>query len=80
MCAGCRTVRPILELTRIVKRPTKEIVVDSGKKAQGRGAYLCKGSYDCLCKARQKHSLARTLKAQIPEEIYKKIEEEWSVE
>ena len=38
-------------------------------KQNGRGAYICKKK-ECLEKAMKKHSLERSLKVAIPDEIY----------
>ena len=41
----------------------------------GRGAYLCP-SAQCLAKARKAKRLERALDAQIPPEVYERIEQE----
>src|SRR5207237_1441326 len=41
MCAGCRGVRPRLELVRLVCVPGAGVKLDSDLRLPGRGAYLC---------------------------------------
>ncbi len=65
MCVGCRVVRS----------PQGEISLDFTGKKSGRGAYLCPNS-QCLAKARKTRQLERTLDTSIPDEVYRKLEEE----
>ena len=74
-CVGCNTQKPKKELVRVVRSPDGTVSVDlTGKKA-GRGAYLCP-STACLAKARKAKRLERALDAQIPPEVYERIEQE----
>ena len=41
MCAGCRRVRPRLELVRLVCVAGAGVKLDSDLRLPGRGAYLC---------------------------------------
>ncbi len=51
-CVGCNTSRPKEELDRYVVRPMEKIYeFDPTGRAPGRGAYICKGSQECLKKA-----------------------------
>ena len=51
-CIGCRESKPKEELDRYVIRPMEKIFLyDESGKAPGRGAYICKGSEECLKKA-----------------------------
>lgn len=63
------------EMIRVLRTTEEEILLDTTGRKNGRGAYLC---YDkeCLAKARKNKSLERSLKVEIPEEIYNKLEKE----
>ena len=63
------------ELVRVVRSPQGEIALDRVGKMPGRGAYLCP-SAQCLAKARKAKRLERALDAQIPPEVYERIEQE----
>ena len=74
-CTGCNEQKPKKELVRVVRRPQGEIALDRVGKMPGRGAYLCP-SAQCLAKARKAKRLERALEAQIPPEVYERIEQE----
>lgn len=59
----------------MVRSPQGEIALDRVGKMPGRGAYLCP-SAQCLAKARKAKRLERALDAQIPPEVYERIEQE----
>ena len=40
-CVACRTQLPQRELVRIVRTPPGQAIANLGRKARGRGAYLC---------------------------------------
>ena len=65
-------------LIRVIRSPEGEICLDKTGRSNGRGAYLCL-SVDCFRKARQKKALERSLKTEIPEEIYDRLEEELEI-
>ncbi|MGB3308508.1 MAG: YlxR family protein [Nodosilinea sp.] len=66
-CASCRRVGPKAEFWRLVRvYPDRTVRLDDG---MGRSAYLCPQA-DCLRQAQKKGRLGRTLKANVPEEIY----------
>lgn len=73
-CVGCRSVRPKLELVRIVRRPDGQVEVDPGGKMSGRGAYICP-SRECLEKAVAGKSLERALQAPIDAAVLTRLEE-----
>ena len=75
MCTGCGEHLPKKELVRVVRSPQGEIALDRVGKMPGRGAYLCP-SAQCLAKARKAKRLERALDAQIPPEVYERIEQE----
>ena len=72
-CTGCNESKPKKELVRIVRSPEGEITLDLVGKKPGRGAYLCP-NVQCLAKARKAKRLERALEAQIPPEVYERIE------
>ena len=75
MCTGCREMKPKRELIRIVKTPEGEIKLDSTGRLNGRGAYIC-ASQECFAKTRKSGALSKTFAAEIPAEIYDRIEAE----
>ena len=74
-CLGCREMKPKRELIRVVRSPEGEISLDFRGKSPGRGAYLCPNP-QCLKKAVKARALERAFSAQIPEEIYARLEQE----
>lgn len=72
-CLGCREMKPKKELIRVVRSPEGEISLDFKGKASGRGAYVCPDSR-CLKKAIKARALERAFSAQIPPEIYERLE------
>ncbi|MBO8462994.1 MAG: YlxR family protein [Firmicutes bacterium] len=74
-CVGCNEMKPKKELLRVIKTQEGEISLDATGKKNGRGAYICKAS-DCLKKAIKTKGLERSLKVQIPEEVYEKLTKE----
>ena len=74
-CLGCREMKPKRELIRVVRASTGEISLDFRGKAPGRGAYVCPNSA-CLKKAVKARALERAFSAQIPPEIYERLEAE----
>ena len=74
-CTGCNEQKPKKELVRVVRSPQGEIALERVGKMPGRGAYLCP-SAQCLAKARKAKRLERALEAQIPPEVYERIEQE----
>ena len=74
-CLGCREMKPKRELIRVVRSSEGEISLDFRGKAPGRGAYVCPNS-ECLKKARKARALERAFSAQIPPEIYERLEAE----
>ncbi len=74
-CLGCRTAKNKEELIRVVRTPEGEVVIDAKGRTNGRGAYLCKDD-TCLKKAMKSNALSRSLKMEIPEETYMRLQEE----
>lgn len=72
-CVGCLEMKSKKELVRIVLSPENQLSVDlTGRKA-GRGAYVCK-SVECLRLARKKNGFERSLKHQVPDEVWTELE------
>lgn len=74
-CVGCQNMVSKRELIRVIKTSEGEIRLDATGKQNGRGAYICKKK-ECLEKAMKKHSLERSFKVAIPDEIYDSLKEE----
>ena len=68
-------MKPKTELVRVIKTPEDEICLDKTGRKNGRGAYICLNQA-CLEKAKKTKALERSLKTEIPEEIYQAIAEE----
>ena len=76
-CVGCREMYEKRELLRVIKTPEGDIVLDKTGKKNGRGAYIW-SNIQCFQKARKNRGLNRSLKMEIPEEIYNELEKELS--
>ena len=77
-CVGCKMMREKKDLIRVIKTPEDLISIDITGKKNGRGAYLC-NSIDCFEKAKNNKALERSLKRNIPEDVYKDLEKELNV-
>ena len=78
-CSGCGEHFPKNELIRVLRTPEEEIILDLTGKKSGRGAYICKRA-ECLKKAMKSRRIETSLECKIPDEIYKKLEEELALE
>lgn len=74
-CLGCEEMIGKKGLLRVVRDKDGVISLDPTGKKNGRGAYLCRDK-ECFAKARKKKALERSLKCQIPDEIYEALEKE----
>ncbi len=74
-CLGCRTTKNKKELIRIVRAPDGSVHADSTGKMNGRGAYICRDA-SCLMKAQKSGALGRSLKVEIPTDVYETLREE----
>lgn len=74
-CIGCREMKPKNQMVRVIRTPDNEICLDKTGKKNGRGAYLCPNE-ECYKKAVRSKGIARALKVEIPEEIYKALGKE----
>ena len=73
-CVATQESCPKKELLRIVRTPEGTVEIDLTGKRNGKGAYL-KKDLEALKIAKQKKALNRALEVEIPEEIYKQIED-----
>lgn len=74
-CIGCGEMKVKKDMMRVIKTKEGDILLDVTGKKNGRGAYLC-FSQECFEKARANKGLSRSLKTNIPDEIYHKLKEE----
>ncbi|HEY9809437.1 MAG TPA: YlxR family protein [Halomicronema sp.] len=74
-CVSCRRIADKKEFWRIVRvYPSHQVQLDQG---EGRSAYLCP-LLSCLKAAQKKNRLGRTLKANVPSEIYQSLSQRLS--
>jgi len=73
-CVGCRKEEGKRGLLRVVRSPEGEVAIDSGGRAPGRGAYLCR-NIECLRAAKKRDALSKALKTKVPSKIYEALEE-----
>ena len=59
-CVGCRRVRPQAELLRLVQGESGAWQLDTGRRAGGRGSWVCRDTPACRTPKR----LGRTFRAQ----------------
>lgn len=74
-CIGCGEMKNKKEMIRVIKTPEDIIMLDATGKKNGRGAYLCK-SEECFVKAMKSKGLERSLKVNIPGEVYVELKKE----
>ena len=60
------------QLVRIVRTPSKEVVIDVSGKQNGKGAYL-KKDLEVINKAQKSKILDRVLEINVPESIYEEL-------
>ena len=75
-CIACREEKPKREMLRVVKNAEGEIRLDFSGKLPGRGAYIC-DSEACIKKLRKGRLLNRAFSQEVPEEVYRAVEEEY---
>ena len=73
-CIGCGEMKEKKELVRVIKCD-EGILLDATGRKNGRGAYLCR-SAECFSMAVKNKGLERSLKMQIPKEIYEQLGKE----
>ncbi len=72
MCVGCQEMKGKRELTRVVRTPENELLIDPTGKKAGRGAYLCP-QLECLEKAVKGKRLEKALQVSIGDEIISQL-------
>ena len=75
-CIACRGEKPKKEMLRIVKNAAGEIRLDFSGKLAGRGAYICNDPA-CVKKLSKARLLHKAFSADVPDEVYAQIEEEF---
>ena len=75
-CVGCREMKSKKEMLRVLKTAEEEVILDTTGKMNGRGAYLCKNA-ECLKNAIKHKGIERSLKMEIEESVYEKLEKEF---
>ena len=68
-CIGCGEMKAKKEMTRVIKNPEGEILLDATGRLNGRGAYVCPNT-ECLHKAVKSKGLERSFKTPIPKDVY----------
>ena len=74
-CLGCGEMKSKKEMLRVIRTPEEELVIDTTGRKNGRAAYLCRQSA-CFEKACKNKGLERSLKMNIPAEIYESLKKE----
>lgn len=74
-CIGCQEMKTKKEMIRVIRTPEDSVCIDATGRKNGRGAYICPKS-ECLARAIKSKGLERSLKMQIPKEVYVQLEEE----
>ena len=73
-CAGCQQMKDKKDLLRVIRTPEGAVLIDPGKRANGRGVYVCISS-ECLAQARRRGSLQKALKTAMPETIWEELDQ-----
>ena len=68
-CIGCGEMKVKKEMTRVIKNPEGEFLIDVTGRMNGRGAYVCANT-ECLHKAVKSKGLERSFKTPIPRDVY----------
>lgn len=71
---ACNENKAKNELVRVVRDKEGNVDVDLTGKMNGRGAYICPNE-KCFIRAKRSKILDKTLKIDIPNEIYEKLRE-----
>ena len=75
-CIACREEKPKKEMLRVVRSSEGAISLDFSGKLPGRGACIC-NSAECVKNLKKYRLLNKTFSADVPEEVYARIEEEF---
>ena len=71
-CVVTNEKLPKKELSRVVRTPEGNVIVDESGKANGRGAYL-KKSIETFEKAKKSKILNKKLEVEVPDSIYDEL-------
>jgi uncharacterized protein len=71
-CVGCGARRAKGEMVRVCRDPDGNVFVDGTGRSPGRGCYVCPDA-SCSESARRKRSISRSLKGDVPENVYKEL-------
>lgn len=71
-CIVCRKKGTKDNFLKIVKNKDGEIHLETNKRLDGRGAYICK-SEECVSLAEKKRALNRAFKTEVKTEVYQEI-------
>jgi len=71
-CLGCRQMMPKKELTRVVRSPEGQVLLDNNGRSPGRGAYLCSRP-ECFAKARKSKAFERAFGAPVSDQVYEAL-------
>ena len=74
MCVITKEKLEKRDLFRIVRTPEKEVVLDLSGKLNGKGAYL-KRDLEVINKAKKSKILDRVWEIEVPDNLYKELEE-----
>lgn len=72
MCVGCGEMKQKIELIRVVKNNSNEVLIDLSGKMNGRGAYVCKNT-ECINLVKKNKRLDRTFGVSIGVEKYREL-------
>ena len=76
-CVACNEHGDKKKLMRIVKNKEGEIFLDPTGKANGRGTYIHLAE-ECIEKSIKTKAIERSIKAELPADLYEKLKEEFS--
>lgn len=62
------------DLIRVVRTPSKEVIIDETGKQNGKGAYL-KLDFEVIEKAKKNKALDRALEVSVPDNIYEELKD-----
>ncbi len=74
-CTGCREMKEKRDLIRVIRTDDDRIMIDTGGRMNGRGAYICR-DISCLEKANKSRGLERSLKKAVPADVYEELKKE----
>lgn len=72
-CVVCRSKGTKENFFKIVKNKSGEVFVETNKKLDGRGAYVCK-KQECVSLCKKKRTLNKVFKTEVPESVYGELE------